>query len=59
MFEMLSSASRIVFIMIALTACTGFLWGILSVEQFMTLAVMVFAFYYTKPVDKLGDSPIK
>lgn len=42
------SATKIVFIMLALSACAGFFIGILPVEQFMTLAVAAFTYYFTK-----------
>lgn len=49
-----SSASKIVFILLALTACVGFFTGRLESKDFMLLAAMAFAFYFTKPV---GTTP--
>lgn len=43
------SASKIVFLLIALTACIGFFIGLLPVESFMILATGAFTFYYAKP----------
>jgi hypothetical protein len=42
-----SSASKIVFIMLALTACVGFFLGRLEPKDFMVLAGMAFAFYFS------------
>lgn len=41
------SASKTVFIMLTLTACTAFLIGVLPVEQFMYLATGASAFYFS------------
>lgn len=47
-----SSASKIVFILLALTACIGFFIGILESKDFMVLASMAFGFYFAaKPSD--------
>lgn len=59
MFEMLKSASRIVFIMVAASACGAFFLHILTAEQFMALAVMVFGYYYNKPIDHPSDPNVK
>lgn len=40
------SASKIVFIALGITACGGFLLGILEAKDFVLLAGMAFAFYY-------------
>lgn len=48
--KLFESASKIVFIMIAFTACLGFSLGILPVDQFMLLATGAFAFYFSKPI---------
>ena len=42
----LTSASKIVFIMLALTACIGFFFGKLESKDFMVLAGMSFSFYF-------------
>lgn len=55
--NILQSASKIVFIMLAATACAGFLIGVttpqkddgLPIDQFMLLATGAFAFYFAKP----------
>ena len=44
--EILKSASKIVFIMLALVACAGFLLGKLEAKDFMLLASMAFGFYF-------------
>ena len=43
-----SSASRIVFILIALTACWAFLSGLLDTANFMILANAAFLYYFTR-----------
>jgi len=45
--NVLTSASKIVFIMLTLTACVGFVLKTLPVEQFMMLAVAASAFYFS------------
>lgn len=47
MSKITSSASKIVFILLALTASVGFVIGILPVDQFMLLATGAFAFYFS------------
>lgn len=42
-------ASEVVFMLVALTACVGFLIGKLPVDQFMLLASGAFVFYFAKP----------
>lgn len=44
--NILESASKIVFIMIALTACVGVFVGTVTSDNFMVLAGMCFAFYF-------------
>ncbi len=46
--EILKSASKIVFLLMALTACIGFFMKLLPVQEFMTLVIGVFAFYFGK-----------
>lgn len=54
--EILRSASKIVFIMIALTVCVSFMIGILSETNFMILAGSAFTFYFaSKPKDANGQ----
>jgi len=45
--NILKSASKIVFLALALTACIGFATGILESQDFMVLAGMAFAFYFS------------
>ena len=50
MTNILSSASKIVFILLALTACVGFFLNLLESKDFMVLASMAFGYYFaTKP----------
>ena len=46
MTTLLTSASKIVFILMALTSCVGFFLGILETKDFMVLASMAFSFYF-------------
>lgn len=41
------SASKLVFLMIAFTACAGFAGGVLESKDFMVLASMAFSFYFS------------
>lgn len=45
------SASKIVFILIAATACAGFLTRVLPVQEFMILATAAFAFFFSNKGD--------
>jgi len=47
MKNLLLSASKLVFIFIAITACAGFFIGILESKDFMVLAGMAFGFYFS------------
>jgi len=49
--NIIESASKIVFILLALTACLGFLLGMLPVENFMILISSAFAFYFSNKGD--------
>lgn len=49
MTNLLSSAAKIVFVLVAITACAGFFMGLLDAEKFMSLAMMAFAFYFGTP----------
>jgi UDP-N-acetylmuramyl pentapeptide phosphotransferase/UDP-N-acetylglucosamine-1-phosphate transferase len=55
--KILSSASKIVFLLVTLTACTGFLFfNKLEAKDFMVLASMAFSFYFAaKPTDASGE----
>jgi hypothetical protein len=46
MTNIIKSASKIVFILMALSACAGFFLGVLGEDNFMFLAGMAFAFYF-------------
>lgn len=47
MDNIFKSASKIVFILLMLTACAGFLMGKLPTDQFMILAVGASSFYFS------------
>jgi hypothetical protein len=47
MSKIYTSASKIVFILLAITACGGFLIGQLSPDNFMILASSAWAFYFS------------
>jgi hypothetical protein len=54
--EILRSASKIVFILIAITVCISFVMGRLSETNFMLLGGSAFTFYFAvKPKDANGD----
>ena len=44
--KLLQSASKLVFLLLAITACIGFASGILDSKDFMVLAISAFSFYY-------------
>lgn len=44
--NILQSASKIVFLVLALTACGGFFFGLLESKDFMLLATMTFGYYF-------------
>lgn len=48
MSKIFNSASKIVFILLAITVCVGLFMDKLSPENFMVLASGAFAFYFTK-----------
>lgn len=51
MTNLFKSASKIVFILLALSACVGFFLRILAADQFMLLAGMAFGFYFANKGD--------
>lgn len=51
MINVLESASKIVFILIALSACIGLFVGVLTSENFMILASSCFAFFFANKGD--------
>lgn len=52
MEKIYSSASKLVFLLLALTACAGFIIGKLPVDQFMVLAIAAFSFYFGKKYEQ-------
>lgn len=50
--DILQSASKIVFILLALTACIAFLSGILESKDFMVLVMAAFSFYFSSKGDQ-------
>lgn len=51
MTNITNSASKIVFILLAVTACAGFFMGKLDPKDFMLLAGMAFSFYFANKGD--------
>lgn len=51
MEEILKSASKIVFILLAVTASIGFFVGKLESQDFMVLAISAFSFYFSSKGD--------
>jgi hypothetical protein len=49
--EIIKSASKIVFVIITITVCAGFLLKVLDSKDFMILASMVFSFYFSNKGD--------
>lgn len=47
MKDILSSAAKLVFILLAIAASIGFFSGILSEDSFMILAVSAFSFFFS------------
>lgn len=45
------SASKVVFIILTITACAGFIMGKLPVDQFMILAIAASSFYFSNKGD--------
>ncbi len=50
-----SSASKIVFLLIALCVCIGFLTKLLTQDNFMYIATSVFSYYFGVTVGGLPD----
>ena len=55
--EIFKSASKIVFILLAITACIGFFLGKLDPKDFMVLSGMAFSFYFANKGETKGDLP--
>jgi len=49
--KILSSASKIVFLLLAASACAGFFLGKLDPKDFMVLSGMAFSFYFANKGD--------
>ncbi len=47
----MSSASKIVFVLMAITACGAFVMGRLEAKDFMLLAGLAFTFYFSNKGD--------
>lgn len=45
--NIVQSASKIVFVLLTITACAGFLLKLLPVDQFMILAIAASSFYFS------------
>lgn len=48
-----TSATKLVFIIIAITVCAAYLMGKMQTNEFMIIATGVFSYYFTK--SKPGD----
>jgi len=57
MTEILKSASKIVFVMLAITACAAFFLGRLESKDFMVLAMAAFTFYFANKGETKTDLP--
>ena len=55
MEKIFSSASKVVFIIITLSACAGFFLGKLEAKDFMFLAAAVFTFYFSNKGDSASQ----
>lgn len=53
----LNSASKIVFILLAVTACVAFFVGKLESKDFMVLAGMAFTFYFSYKGSSVVSAP--
>lgn len=58
MNNIFDSAAKIVFVLVAITACATFFLGKLEVKDFMLLATMVFGFYFATPSNGNGGAGI-
>lgn len=55
MSKIVTSASKIVFILITITACVGFIMKIMEAKDFMLLASMAFSFYFANKGDNTKE----
>ena len=46
--RILQSASKLVFLLMGLTACLAFLSGLMESKDFMGLCMLAFSFYFSK-----------
>lgn len=53
MKELFQSASKIVFMMLATTACVALFCRILDAKDFMYLAAMAFVYYFTRKKEEI------
>lgn len=51
MQNIIKSASKLVFLLITISACAGFFLGKLTQDNFMMLATAAFAFYFASKGD--------
>lgn len=51
--------SKVVFYLISLTVCVGFLLRILPIDNFLPFAAMVFAYYFTRSSPNGNGDKIK
>jgi hypothetical protein len=49
--QIYQSASKLVFVLLTVTACAGFVMGKLPVDQFMLLAIAASSFYFSNKGD--------
>lgn len=60
MNDLLSSASKVVFILMAIAVVAGMFTGKIESKDFMVLASMAFTFYFTsKPADAVTGQILK
>lgn len=57
MSNILESASKLVFIILTITACAGFLFGRLEPKDFMLLAGMAFSFFFAYKAENTKNLP--
>lgn len=55
--DIFKSASKVVFLLIAITVCGGFIVGILESKDFMVLASMAFTFYFANKGETNSNKP--
>ena len=55
MTQLFASASKLVFLVLAVTGCVAFLWGKLEAKDFMMMIGMAFSFYFGKSMPGGND----